>query len=78
MNTLTNKTKSAVSTIALFAIGSVMAVLGFAVMGSLALFAVFAIGLALLAAPFVGMAQQSETVAAQTDEAPADTAATAA
>jgi len=67
MKTLINKTASAVSTMALFAIGSVMALLGLSVVGVLAMFALFTVGLAFLAAPFVGMVQptveDAETVA---------------
>jgi hypothetical protein len=60
MNTLINKTASAISTLALFAIGSVMAIFGFAMVGMLALFALFTVGIALLASPFLGMAQSPE------------------
>ena len=63
MNTLINKTTSALSSVVLFACGCVMAGLGLAVVGVLAVFAFAAIGLALLASPFVALAQapQSET-----------------
>ena len=59
MNILINKATSAVSAVALFAIGSVMAVIGFAVVGMLALFALLTFGLAILAAPLIQLAQSS-------------------
>ena len=60
MNTLINKVLTAISGAVLFAAAIAMAGLGFAVLASLAIFAFFAIGIALLAAPFVGMAEQEE------------------
>jgi len=67
MNTLISKTTTALSTAALFAIGTVMALLGLSVVGVLALFALFTVGLAFLAAPFLGALQpasEEETNAA--------------
>ncbi len=60
MNNLINKITSAVSGAVLFAAACVMAGLGFAVLGTLAVFALFAVGIALLAAPFVALAQKSD------------------
>lgn len=68
MTTLITKTTTAVSKIALFAIGCVMAGLGLAMMSMLALFALFTIGLAFLAAPFVAAAQSRSVQDAQTTE----------
>ncbi len=69
MKPLINKAASTASGVALFAIGCVMAGLGLATMSLLALFALAAVGIALLAAPFVAIAQA--------DKAPEnDTAAT--
>lgn len=62
MKTLINKATSAISGAVLFAAAVAMAGLGFAVIASLAIFALFAVGVALLAAPFVSMAQQDEAV----------------
>ncbi len=65
MKTLINKMTSAVSNAVLFAAAIVMAGLGFALVGTLALFGVLALGVALLAAPFVGrpdVAPQDENV----------------
>jgi hypothetical protein len=55
MKTLITKAKSIISGGALFACGCVMAGIGLAVMSLLALFALFAVGVALLAAPFVAL-----------------------
>lgn len=66
MKTLINKVTSAISGVVLFAAAMAMAVLGFAVIASLAIFSFFAIGVALLAAPFVPVAQKDE--AATDDE----------
>ncbi|MEO1637917.1 MAG: hypothetical protein AAFU41_01555 [Pseudomonadota bacterium] len=57
MNTLITKIKSAISTAALLIFGAVMAGLGLATVGLLALFALVTIGMALLAAPFVALSQ---------------------
>lgn len=67
MKNLINKATSALSGAVLFAIGVAMAGLGFAVMGALALFALMAVGLGLLAVPFIGKAQtrdEDDTVTA--------------
>lgn len=63
MKNLINKATSAVSGVLLFAFGGLMVGLGIATMGMLALFALAALGIAILAAPFVALAQnpQSET-----------------
>lgn len=57
MKTLINKMTTALSGAVLFAAAIAMAGLGFAVIATLAIFAVFAIGVALIAAPFVPVAQ---------------------
>ena len=57
MNTMINKAASAVSGVALFAIGCVMAGMGLAVVSVLALFALVAVGLAIVAAPFANRIQ---------------------
>lgn len=61
MTSLINKFSTAVSSTVLFAAAIVMAGLGFAFLGMLALFALMALGVALIAAPFV--AQPDDTVA---------------
>lgn len=58
MNTLITKTANAVSSVALFATTCVMAGLGFALVSTLVLFALIASGVALMASPFVAMAQR--------------------
>ena len=67
MTNLLNKLRSALSNTALFGAAIFMAGLGFAVVGTLAQFALMAVGVAMLAAPFVGQAQptkpKAETVA---------------
>lgn len=60
MTTLLNKITQTVSSFALFCIGGVMALIGFATIMTLALFAMLAAGVALLAAPFVVRAAQRE------------------
>lgn len=60
MNTLVTKIKSAVSGIALFTLGCAMAGMGLVVVALLALFALASVGAALLASPFVAMAQTSQ------------------
>ncbi|WP_375279824.1 hypothetical protein [Pseudooctadecabacter sp.] len=59
MTTLMSKFKSAVSTTVVCAAGVVMMGLGFALVGTLALFGLVAIGIALLAAPFVAPTLQA-------------------
>ncbi|WP_136439503.1 hypothetical protein [Pacificoceanicola onchidii] len=68
MKTLINKITTAITGAVLFTAAIAMAGLGFAVMASLAVFAVIAIGIALLAAPFASMAikEEGEAEAAQT------------
>ncbi len=56
MNTLT----AAVSNTVLFAAAIVMAGLGFAVVGTLALFALMAVGVAMIASPFVASARTDD------------------
>ena len=60
MKTLINKITNAVSGAVLFAAAVAMAGLGFAVVAILAVFAFFAIGVALLAAPFAQSAETEE------------------
>ncbi len=62
MKNLMNKATSAISGAVLFAAAIAMAGLGFAIVASLAIFALFAIGIALLAAPFVSAGQQEDVV----------------
>ena len=57
MTNLTNKLRIALSTTVLFGANIVMAGLGFAIEGSLALFALKAVGVALITAPFVAQPQ---------------------
>ena len=57
MKSLMTKIASMFSGVALFALGCVMAGLGFAAISTLALFALAALGLGVLAAPFVALAQ---------------------
>jgi len=52
MTNLINKLTTAISNTVLFAAAIVMAGLGFAVAGTLALFALVAVGVAMIAAPF--------------------------
>ncbi|MEL7345080.1 MAG: hypothetical protein AAFN59_09510 [Pseudomonadota bacterium] len=53
MTNLIKKLSAALSNTVLFAAAIIMAGLGFAVVGTLALFALVAFGIALIAAPFV-------------------------
>ena len=63
MNTFITKIKTAVSTFVLFAASCVIAGFGFAMIALLAVFAFLAMGVALLAAPFIGFpAPQDEPV----------------
>ncbi len=57
MKTLFEKFTSTLSGIAMFAFGVVLAAMGFAALGTLALFALAAMGFALLAMPFVALSQ---------------------
>lgn len=57
MQNLINKTTSTVAGVVLFCVGAAMAGLGLAVVAMLAMFALAVTALALLAAPFVSMAQ---------------------
>lgn len=66
MKTLINKVTTAISGAVLFAAAIAMAGLGFAVIASLAIFAFFALGIALLASPFVRMAQDKDVVVEET------------
>ena len=66
MNTLMQKIGNAVSNTILFAAAIAMAGLGFAVVGTIALFGLMAVGVALIAAPFVA---QPKTAAANPDVA---------
>ncbi|MEL6681253.1 MAG: hypothetical protein AAFQ09_01250 [Pseudomonadota bacterium] len=67
MKTLITKITTALSGAVLFAAAIAMAGLGFAVIASLTILAFFAIGIALLAAPFVGMAQQEQEITKEAD-----------
>ena len=60
MKNLINKITTAVSGVVLFAAAIAMAGLGFAVIATLALFALLAIGVALLAAPFAKTANEED------------------
>lgn len=60
MTNLMNKLTSALSNTVLFAATVLMAGLGFAVVGTLALFALMAVGVALIAAPFVAQPSQTD------------------
>ncbi|WP_299700366.1 hypothetical protein [uncultured Tateyamaria sp.] len=60
MNALITKTKSALSAAALFAFGAAMAGLGLAAVSLLAIFALVAIGAAILATPFLAITQPTE------------------
>lgn len=66
MNTLINKTKAALSNIVLIASACVMAGLGFAVVATLAISGLIAVGVALAVAPFMTTAdaQDEQAVAA--------------
>lgn len=79
MNTLITKTANAVSSVALFATTCVMAGLGFALVSTLVLFALIASGVALMASPFVAMAQRESDADADTsaDDTTVDDAAQA-
>lgn len=57
MKNLFNKAAATLSGLVLFAFGCVMAGLGLATVSLLALFALFAVGLSLLAAPFAAHVQ---------------------
>lgn len=56
MTNLINNLTHAISNIVLFAAAIVMAGLGFAFMGMLAVFALVAVGVAMIASPFVAQA----------------------
>ncbi|WP_299770322.1 hypothetical protein [uncultured Tateyamaria sp.] len=60
MNALITKTKSALSAAALFAFGAAMAGLGLAAVSLLAIFALVAIGAAILTTPFLAITQPTE------------------
>lgn len=62
MTNLINKISTALSNTVLFAAAVVMAGLGFAVVGTLALFALLAIGVAMIAAPFAKSQPQPNDV----------------
>ena len=70
MKNLINKLTAALSSAVLFAAAVTMTGLGFALVAALAVFAFMALAVALLSAPFIGLAQdeelnaQDETVAA--------------
>ncbi len=57
MTNLINTISTALSNTVLFAAGVIMAGLGLAFVGAFALFALMAVGVAIIAAPFVGRAQ---------------------
>jgi membrane protein implicated in regulation of membrane protease activity len=62
MTTLIEKLTSAMSSTVLFIAAVIMAGLGFAVIGTLALFALVAIGVAIIASPFLARADtQTDT-----------------
>lgn len=63
MTTLKTKLTNALSTTVLVAATVVMAGLGFAVIGTLALFALVAVGVAMIAAPFARMTQPEPDIA---------------
>ena len=56
MTTLINTITTAISNTVLFAAAIVMAGLGFVFVGTLALFALMAVGVAMIASPFVALA----------------------
>ena len=60
MTNLITKITSALSNAVLLAAALVMAGLGFAFVGTLALFALMAVGVAVIAAPFVAQPQQAD------------------
>ncbi len=60
MTNLINKLANALTNIVLFAAAVVMAGIGFAVVGTLALFGLLAIGVAMIAAPFVTNEQPAD------------------
>ncbi len=69
MKNLINKLTVATSGAVLFVLGCVMAGLGFAVLGMLALFALATVGIALLASPFLA-AKQPQTDDAEVVDVP--------
>ncbi len=62
MTKFINTVTSAVSGFAIFVAGAILAVMGFAMVGILALFAFGAMGIALLASPFIKMKVQTLNV----------------
>lgn len=58
MTNLFNKLSNALSNVVLFTAAVVMAGLGFAVVGALALFALVAVAVAMIASPFVQLQKQ--------------------
>jgi hypothetical protein len=73
MNTLITKLTSAISGAVLFAAGCVMAGLGFALVAMLAVFGFVALGVALLATPFLGWSQPHPSDPASTADTPEST-----
>ena len=71
MNTIVSKFATTVSSVVLFAAACVMAGLGFATLSVLAVFALVAIGMAMLAAPIMAMAQPEMQPETQPDAAAA-------
>lgn len=70
MKSLMTKASNAASSLALLVFGGVLAGLGLAMMGVLALFAFAALGVALIAAPFMALSQTSDA-----EEQPGEAAA---
>lgn len=75
MKNLVNKITTAVSSIALFCIGGVFALIGFATISVLAFFAILAAGAALLASPFVAQAMAADQAEPEADIADAEVTA---
>lgn len=71
MKTLINKATSLLSGAAMFAVSIAMAAIGLATISVLALFALAAVGVALLASPFAAMAQERQADAGETLDATA-------
>lgn len=67
MTNLINKIKSTVSNIVLFTAAIAMTGLGFAFVGMMALFALVAVGMAMIAAPFVAQPEPTTPAPSEAD-----------
>ena len=69
MKSLMNKATTAISGLVMFLVACAMAGLGFALIGMLAFFAIVAVGLALVASPFVATPNDEDTAKTDAEQA---------